>query len=181
MKKVLTQLKKIQNNRPIRIVFICTANCCRSPLAEILFENLLKNEIKLFNKNFDEKFIIESAGTDYSGFRISDKTALLLVEEEKIAPERCSSHLGRSITEIEEPDLVLTMTYQHTKDILNRIPYWKDRVFVLDDFVKIDSGRMPKDIIDPAGCPIASYRKMKDHIKKDLLILLKLIKAEGLI
>ena len=49
---------------PIRILFVCTGNICRSPLAEGIFRHLVKQA------NVEDRFEIDSAGT--SGYHAGD-------------------------------------------------------------------------------------------------------------
>lgn len=47
----------MENNRVIRILFVCLGNICRSPMAEAIFKHLVDEE------GLAGKFHIESAGT----------------------------------------------------------------------------------------------------------------------
>jgi protein-tyrosine-phosphatase len=181
MKKFLIKLKKIQSRRPIRIVFVCTANCGRSPIAEILFEKFLINEFGSMNNMRKKNLIIESAGTLYSGLPIAPKSAKRLIAEENIPEERCSKHRGRSLDEIEEPDLLLTMESSHIPHLATYNPAWKNKAFPLDEFVKKDLGKEGRNIADPAGQSDDTYRLIKDQIKQDLILLLNEFKDTGLV
>ncbi len=41
----------------IKLIFVCTGNICRSPTAEAVFKNIIKQQ------GIEDKFIVESAGT----------------------------------------------------------------------------------------------------------------------
>lgn len=181
MLRFLKNLKSTQQNRCIRVVFVCTANCCRSPLAEILFEKLLADELGTIKSIFQKNILVESAATHYSGYPISGRSAGLLIDEENIEPERCSRHRGRQLSEIEEPDLILAMTDEHKEDILQMQPLWDNLTFTLDEFVKRDKQLIAIDIEDPMGGTDAEYKRMKNHIKKNLIMLLNEFKAAGLL
>lgn len=45
------------SNGKVKVLFVCTGNICRSPLAEALFRQMVKEE------GLADRFIIESAGT----------------------------------------------------------------------------------------------------------------------
>jgi protein-tyrosine phosphatase len=47
----------MNQNKKIKVLFVCLGNICRSPTAHGLFENLVKNS------NMEEHIIIDSAGT----------------------------------------------------------------------------------------------------------------------
>lgn len=181
MKEFLKKLKKNQWQKPVRIVFVCTANCGRSPVAEILFEKLLIDELGSIDKIKEKNIIIESAGTMYSGFGIAPKSAKLLTTEENIDLKRCKKHQGRRLDEIEKPDLILTMTASHIEQVVSLKPEWKSKVFTLDAFVKKDLEKKGRDIYDPAGLPEFVYKSMMNQIKVCLYLLLDEFKTAGLI
>ena len=45
------------NRTPIRILFVCLGNICRSPAAESVFNGLIKAQ------GYNDRFVVESAGT----------------------------------------------------------------------------------------------------------------------
>ena len=166
---------------PLRIVFVCTANCCRSPLAEILFEKILINELGSLQAIREKNLIIESAATKYSGLKIAEQSAQLLINEESISENRCQHHCGRQLEEIMEPDLVLAMTNAHVFQIIDFQPDWKNKIFTLDGFVKKDLGENGKDIKDPIGGSDQEYKKMKEQVKECLYLLVDEFKESGLL
>ncbi|MBN1696900.1 MAG: hypothetical protein JW881_05255 [Spirochaetales bacterium] len=180
MKSFLTELKKKQKKRPLRIVFVCTANCCRSPVAEILFEKMLLSRFNSLS-DMNRYIIIESAGTSYDDMPISQNSAHMLMREEGVPVRRCQRHRGRLITKIEKPDLILTMTRQQTDAVKTSVPRWADRVFTLGGFVRNKDGESGFDIPDPIGGPLSEYRRMKDRIKSDLKLLLEEAGLSGLL
>ena len=170
----LKELKKIQAGRPLRFVFVCTANCCRSPLAEILFEKIVKDHHSRY------ELLIESAATSFSGFSIAEKSAQILCETEGINPRRCRMHTGRHLSEIDQPDLILAMTVEHKKSILASFPAWQPLTFTLEEFVYHDSGRRPLNIADPIGGTYAQFNQMKNQVKDALLLLYQECREAGL-
>ncbi|MGE3317663.1 MAG: low molecular weight protein-tyrosine-phosphatase [Candidatus Berkiella sp.] len=44
-------------NKPVGVLFVCTANYCRSPTAEVIFDDIVEKA------NLAEYFLIDSAGT----------------------------------------------------------------------------------------------------------------------
>jgi len=53
------------NKPPLRILFVCLGNICRSPAAESIFNSLVKAQ------NLNKQFVVESAGT--GGWHIGQK------------------------------------------------------------------------------------------------------------
>jgi protein-tyrosine-phosphatase len=85
MREFLRKLKEKQDHQMfVKIVFVCTANCCRSPLAEILFEHILIKKLGSIDQLKEKRLMIESAGTMYSGLRISPESEKILIREEGI-------------------------------------------------------------------------------------------------
>ena len=170
-----------KETEPIRIVFICTANCSRSPIAEILFEKILIEELGSLKKLAEKNIRIESAATKYSGLQIALDSAAILMEEENISENRCHIHRGRHISEIDEPDLLLTMTDIHVSEIISQKPEWERKTFTLKGFVSGNLGETDENIEDPIAGPLSGYRYAKDQIKSALYLLLKELKDVGLI
>jgi len=143
-----------------KIVFVCTGNTCRSPMAELLFNNLVDQ-----HKDLDGWQAISAGVSAIPGQSASENTRKILLEEENIDS---SNHLSRQITEgvLKEVELVLTMT-RHHKDILDGVfPEYANKIYTLKDFASIKQGY---DIIDPYGQSEEVYIKTKDEIKEQLL------------
>jgi protein-tyrosine-phosphatase len=106
-------------NKKFRILFVCTGNTCRSPMAEGILKKMLKE------KKID--FIqVSSAGTNSWGSRPASLSALEISASSGID---LKIHLSRRITReiLEETDLVLVMSKDHldyvrelNKDLLNK-------------------------------------------------------------
>jgi protein-tyrosine-phosphatase len=89
--------------------------------------------------------------------------------------------LGRALDEIEEPDLILTMTRSHAEQVIDQKPLWGDRVFTLKEFVYDDVNKSGSDISDPIGGPESGYIKMKNQVKDCLNLLLEELIEIGLV
>lgn len=176
MKGFLRRLATIARERPVRIAFVCTANCARSPFAEIVFEKMLAEHAGSLEKGAADRLVIESAGIYDSGLPISGKTRDLLEREYGISKVRCDAHRGRGIDRIDEPDLVLAMESGHVSVILDQFPSWEKKTFLLDEFVKHDLGLRGREIIDPAGGFSEEYKSMADEIRADLALLFEELK-----
>jgi protein arginine phosphatase len=147
-----------------KVVFICTGNTCRSPMAEYLLRAMLGDE---------SGWSVESAGTHaLDGMPASPESVQVLAEDEGIdlAPHR-SRMIGEAI--VAEADLLVCMTAGHRADILRYFPSAQGKTFVLSDFaVEQDLGGVP----DPVGRSLAVYRRTKDMIKMllpDLILFMK--------
>src|SRR5215217_9790201 len=86
------------------ILFVCTANICRSPMAQAIFDVLAEDNDLLFRA--------ESAGTAALEGRPITPNAVAALEEVGIYP---GSHSSRRVNEamVKEAELVLALTPQH--------------------------------------------------------------------
>jgi len=139
------------------VLFICTANICRSPMAEGLFRALIREE---FNDQMPWR--IESAGTWTRNGLSAAPYSIQAMAERGID---ISNHQTRTIEEInlEEFDLILTMESGHKEAIQVEFPEARDRVFMLSELIK-----QKTPIFDPVGLPIEVFRKTADHIDQIL-------------
>jgi protein-tyrosine-phosphatase len=109
---------------PVKVLFVCTANICRSPFMEMLSRDLAP-----------EGAVYSSAGTrGFTDAPVWEEMAFLL-------DERQIDHSGfrsRALTgeHVEQADLVLTAETVHRRFILDDHPGAFRRVFTLGQFVE---------------------------------------------
>ena len=139
----------------MNILFVCTGNTCRSPMAEALFKKLLDGR---------EGIDVSSAGISAHPAPMS-QNALRVLREYGIDG---SMHRARQITpqDICINDLIITMTKSHKSDILNITP--DARVYTLKEICG-EKG----DIKDPYGGTLLSYKNCAKEINGLLVELLK--------
>jgi protein-tyrosine-phosphatase len=112
----------------LRILFVCTGNTCRSPLAEGMLRHMLQRE------QIDAE--VRSAGVSaVSGSPISSHSSAIL-KEAGIQDNLTSSALGQ--THVEWADLILTMTMGHKATVIQRHPSALEKSFTLKEFVEDD-------------------------------------------
>ena len=129
-----------------RILFVCTANICRSPMAAAMFNALAEDE--------DLSFRAESAGTAALEGEPMSENSLAALEEAGFYPE---PHRARRVSEamIEEAELVLAMTPKHAAT-LRRLGGEPPRgIHTLPEYA---TGAAGVGITDPYGLTIAAYR-----------------------
>lgn len=108
------------------ILFVCTGNTCRSPLAEGLMRKLAR-ETGLSVE-------VRSAGVFAAdGGSISSNSAAVLKEHGENIDGFGSSSLSRGL--VEWADLVLTMTLGHKGTVIQRFPDALDKTYALKEFV----------------------------------------------
>lgn len=111
-----------------RILFVCTGNTCRSPLAEGLFRQLAERE--------GLRAEARSAGVSaWSGSPISKHSADILLAK-GISGSFTSSPVDDEA--VAWADLILTMTMGHKEVLVRRYPDAVDFIYTLKEFAEDD-------------------------------------------
>ncbi len=133
------------------VLFVCTGNTCRSPMAEALFNHLYANDTRC----------AASAGLFATGEPISKNAVSALMERGVLptAKNDYRSHVSQSVNEniLENAALVVAMTSSHAMQLIMRYPAYASKVAV-----------MPKDITDPFGGDEEDYRRCLADIEEAL-------------
>ncbi len=118
------------------ILFVCTGNTCRSPLAEGMFRQLAKARGYAVE--------IRSAGVHaVDGQPISQHSSTIL-EQKGITETLTSSALNESV--MAWADLILTMTMNHKAAIIQQYPEAVEKVYTLKEYVGTDANH--QDVIE---------------------------------
>jgi protein-tyrosine-phosphatase len=134
-----------------KLIFICTGNTCRSPMAE----GLMKLRMPA-----DSGWEIASAGVcAANGWPVSNHSVEALREMEIDISNLTSRTLTGEL--IDGADLLITMTQGHRQAILQLAPESRDKVFLLKSF---GVSKCAPDIDDPVGGSLALYRRVRDEI-----------------
>ncbi len=151
---------KLQVSACELIVFVCTGNTCRSPMAEALFRDMLAKRLNCSHQDLTKRgYIIASAGlaADY-GCPASPESVEMM--------RRCGldlrAHASQPLTDrlLEQADHCYTLTNQHRNLILGSHPESAARVQVL--------ARDGKDISDPIGGGWNHYAACAESIEQQL-------------
>ncbi|MFJ3384368.1 MULTISPECIES: low molecular weight phosphatase family protein [unclassified Curtobacterium] len=122
----------------MRILFVCSGNLCRSPLAEQLLRAKLGPA---------DSIAVESAGTIARDGDAMD--ALAAAQSVRLGGDP-TAHRSRSLTEsiAAGADLVLTAERSHRADVVRLSPRVSKRAFTIKQFARVLDGLEPGDLAD---------------------------------
>ncbi|MEU1972072.1 low molecular weight phosphatase family protein [Microbacterium sp. NPDC019599] len=113
----------------IEILTVCTGNICRSPLAELMLRARLA----------DFAPTVASAGTHGLPSAPMTSKALALAVAAGVRHEDAASHRSRYLTEalLSAPDLVLAMTRDHRRAVVELAPARVRSTFTIREFARL--------------------------------------------
>ncbi len=131
----------------MRVIFVCTGNTCRSPMAAAIMRKIASDN--------DMGMAIESAGIMAAEGDAASENAVAVMRDYGIDIAEHKSYQLRE-RDVEEADLILTMTYGQKMMISQLAP---EKVFTLGEFSGNDA-----DISDPYGGDFEEYRETAEEI-----------------
>ncbi|WP_459558529.1 arsenate reductase/protein-tyrosine-phosphatase family protein [Lacunimicrobium album] len=152
-----TTIKRMLNQM---ILFVCTGNTCRSPMAEGVCRSLLARRLKCSTDELiDRGFNVLSAGISAVEGQTATAHAVELLLSRGID---LTTHFSRQISHemLAQPDFIFTMTQGHRQALLSVVPELAGRV----DLLSPDH----EDIIDPYGGSQADYQQCLQLIESAL-------------
>lgn len=134
-----------------RILFVCTGNTCRSPMAEAIARHMVGSR-----PEGPIRTIVESAGTGGGGSGATREA----VDAMRRRGLDISRHVSRALTRemIERADVIYTMTTRHAGAVEAMSPAARGKTRVLDP-----EGR---DVEDPIGQPESEYERVASTLER---------------
>ncbi len=146
------------------ILFVCTGNTCRSPMAEVIAKDILARKRGVSLERFEQEtgIHIYSAGTCATDFSPASSEARHAMQAQGLD---LSAHISHPVTGklLDYADRIYTMTPTHRLQILSAMPEIAHKVFTLAHAVG--------GISDPYGCSFEVYetcaRQIRDELEKE--------------
>lgn len=150
---------RIREWTTIQLLFVCTGNTCRSPMAEAFCRKYFADNLGCQVDELEHfGYIISSAGIAASEGLPASRHAVEVCCQMQID---LSAHRSRQLTleDIEQSDMIFTMSRHHRDCIVQSFPSASEKCFLLDETF---------DIMDPIGSELEVYQKCFQEIRNSI-------------
>ena len=146
------------------VLFVCTGNICRSPMAQGLFAHLTRGR---------RDIEVGSAGIGAAGGQLPSPYAVEVMAELGIDIRHIRSK-PLMADMVRKADFIFVMTYGHLDSMLLLFPSAAEKTFLLREF-DTDLPVMEREVSDPIGQSRHIYSECRDQIRESLPRLLDLV------
>lgn len=153
IEKVLGRKIKLGSGIYFSVLFVCSGNSCRSPMAKGILEKMLENQ----------NVFVYSAGTIAGVGNLPSEFAIKAVQ--KYGAD-ISAHLSAPLTKelIDNADLILVMSPKHKDAVLELVPEADVKTFLLKEY----AFGLQEEIEDPVGQPLLVFERIAAVIFESL-------------
>jgi protein-tyrosine-phosphatase len=146
------------------IVFVCTGNMCRSPMAEGLLRAALPPE-------WEGEVTVSSAGTHAWDGQPASSLSVKVMNEKGFD---ISKHRARLVSPdiINKASLVVALAGNHLAKMKADVPGAGEWMILMGG---LEPGREETDVVDPIGGSLDDYRAVRDDIARLTALLLSYI------
>lgn len=159
----------------MNVLFICTGNTCRSPMAAALLKQKMPD------------LHIKSAGIFAHENSAPNRHAVRALYEYDIQLDHQSSEVNEKL--LEWADLVLTMTENHVQSLLLQYPQFEEKYYTLKEYalgadttkrnkIQPSFGDMEYDISDPFGGSLEVYEETLNELHQYIDLTIEKIKQD---
>ncbi|MFQ5822639.1 MAG: hypothetical protein ACE5JB_01125 [bacterium] len=148
------------SSKTFNILFVCTGNSCRSPIAEGLMKSRISSELK-------DKVTVRSAGT--LGLEGNPATEYAIAVANDLGAD-ISQHRSQGLSEalVKESDIIFAMSPEHKAFVERQNPEVRENVFLLRTFGRNPDEKITDSIEDPIGGSLEVYQKCGEIIDSEL-------------
>lgn len=140
----------------MRILFVCTGNTCRSPLAEVIARKIA------IERGLPDVEVASAGTSAWDGAPASDGSLLVAMERHMDLGQHRATLLARPL--VDGADLVLVMGPHH----LDRVEALggAGKSYLLTEYAS--KGAIRRGITDPVGAELDVYRATADELEEEI-------------